>query len=512
MGNLLPKIRTELPAHALRSMGSTHAEAIGTPARLPEVRSLVIVCPLSDQHLTAIGGIRSLTSLEINGEDATAVGLRELRALSGMESLVLHRIDASVLSWLEPLTQLRRLHIDAITSRRIDFEALARCNLKELVLGGSYPVFPDDVKPLGRCAGLEFLGLEFPELENATLAFLPSLANLSQLRVGGLSQETDHVEWAGHLSTLEAVQFAATPTAGPAVAVINALPELNQIEFCQPMDASILREFDPIPAVHDLAVRENREDGFSEFWRFPGLRSLELRCATTLDGLEALVSLESLCLQSLQGRVDASRLEQLTHLRRLALAGARPEGMSWSTFPVLPQLASLQVDSGWADLPFSIVPKLFPNLEEITLEAGFLAQGDLASLQQLPRLHTVRLSYTQGLSNERVKEVSVLRSLVELRLSGDEISDDSLAPISTLPHLKTLSICSPRITDGGIDYLRAMVQLEKLDVSRTRISWQGISRLGDTPRLAHIRLMARPEILASPYAQRVTTPDDAGDP
>jgi hypothetical protein len=106
---------------------------------------------------------------------------------------------------------------------------------------------------------------------------------------------------------------------------------------------------------------------------------------------------------------------------------------------------------------------------------------------------------TNGLSvnfvNRRTVNPDILSQLngiaaqvVELRLSGLDLTDEQFARLESMPHLRRLMIDRTKITDAGLSDMKRFPALESLNLYGTAVTDKGIGQLTGCHQLKHLYL------------------------
>ncbi|HZT35469.1 MAG TPA: hypothetical protein VFA15_06095, partial [Nitrososphaera sp.] len=91
-----------------------------------------------------------------------------------------------------------------------------------------------------------------------------------------------------------------------------------------------------------------------------------------------------------------------------------------------------------------------------------------------PCLQSLNLNYTEV---QTLEYVAGMKSLRELYVNWNKISDDSLKNIAALPELTALSLEGTQISDKGLEELKKIGTLESLSLKNSHISARAVSKL-----------------------------------
>jgi Leucine-rich repeat (LRR) protein len=263
---------------------------------------------------------------------------------------------------------------------------------------------------------------------------LADLFSLQQLDLSHRSITDQSLEYVRRLSRLRELDLAGTPIT----------------------DAGFLR----LASLHDIRRLDASSTGITDvgleiLHEFPHLESLRLYDTAITD---AGLSCVSGC-RHLQ-RLDLSRtrvsdagldhLQNLTDLRALQLSDTdvSPEGLA--RFDGVKQLDSL--DFSWGSLGIRGVIDLICKHHGQSL-ARALCITRHAQVSRSGRVTDVYLPEF-GVTDDLVAELSELRSLRNLDLSGNPITDVAIPHLLRLRGLRHLDISGTRITDEGVELLR----------------------------------------------------------
>lgn len=82
----------------------------------------------------------------------------------------------------------------------------------------------------------------------------------------------------------------------------------------------------------------------------------------------------------------------------------------------------------------------------------------------------------------------IAAQVVELRLSGLDLTDEQFARLEPMPHLRRLMIDRTKITDAGLLDMKRFPALESLNLYGTAVTDKGIGLLTGCPQLKHLYL------------------------
>jgi serine/threonine protein kinase/Leucine-rich repeat (LRR) protein len=127
------------------------------------------------------------------------------------------------------------------------------------------------------------------------------------------------------------------------------------------------------------------------------------------------------------------------------------------------------------------------NLDELFLSGTPITDAGLAHLQGLTGLKHLLLDGTQvtgaGLTNLRG-----LKDLQNLVLNWSRVADSGLVHLESLTELRALNLRGTQVTDAGLTHLRTLTKLEMLSLSRLPVSDTGLAQLQHLKRLQWLDL------------------------
>jgi len=92
-----------------------------------------------------------------------------------------------------------------------------------------------------------------------------------------------------------------------------------------------------------------------------------------------------------------------------------------------------------------------------------------------------------NVSDNQIAPLKDLRRLTRLDLSGTAITDEGLSQLKGLDQLAMLRLDGTKISDAGLKHLRALEGLQALDISNTQITDDGLLTLAEIPTLQAVR-------------------------
>lgn len=214
--------------------------------------------PITDEDAAAIGGIKSLTQLQLNHCDITRHGLSQLLQISNLEFLDLAQneqidddslecvgrvesllglslagtgVKGDGLRYLEFLTHLESLDL---TSTQIDdsaIETLARLStIKELQLDFTN-VTDQGMREIGNLTGLMTLSLDHTRISDTGLLHLKSLGNLYEISIRDTAITDEGLAELDKIPSLMVVKATGTKITAAGVAASKASASDRQVDI-----------------------------------------------------------------------------------------------------------------------------------------------------------------------------------------------------------------------------------------------------------------------------------------
>jgi hypothetical protein len=144
--------------------------------------------------------------------------------------------------------------------------------------------------------------------------------------------------------------------------------------------------------------------------------------------------------------------------------------------PEIPSLESLSIYSPLRGAMAMRWTERLPNLQMLNLEAP--------SKEHLPP----RALWRPGDSNAAAARLRFLDNLLLLRLNGQQVTAEGLAPLAALEKLRHLELNDTPIDDGALVHVAKFDQLETLHLAGTAITDRGLPHLAALDRLDLLNL------------------------
>lgn len=261
---------------------------------------------------------------------------------------------------------------------------------------------------------------------------------------------------------------------------------------------------------------------FDTYWLkyFTSLQQLSYVCLSpwSLDEITDLINLKSLRHLAIEGSIlsnkffsDLEKLTQITslslfdcencndqtvksftHLNDLELLDLYRPSITEEGVKIIASLKNLKTlrltYSDITDRGFSHL-KALKNLEELALVGNEITSEGIKNIKHFKNLK--KLSFEGNITNEHLKQISLLTQLEELSLSGfPEFRDRGLSYLGSLKNLKRLELrLGTYITDEGLKELLQLSNLEYLKLSDGfLIKDKDLSFLNSLPKLKIINI------------------------
>ncbi|MBA7637325.1 hypothetical protein ES703_44968 [subsurface metagenome] len=443
---------------------------------------------ITDKGLEHLRPLRSLRGLELTQASISNRGLAVLKALPALEYLSLNTgvTDAG----LRQMAQLSNLRWLSIADGKMWGPGLAELaklpRLERLcIVQSRSPLFDRHIKyleGLTQLKGLTLWGSACNTLTDASLASIGKLKNLEEL------------------------YFIRTmPRFTPAgVAHLKGLKNLKKVDFAQILWSGYAGKYDGDEVVRQLAALPNLEsitgigyltaEGMKTLARFRNLKCLHVGLKNHILGydgptgvshLAGLDSLEELHIynQDSLSEADFACLESLGCLKELNIGSRHLTDRDLASISKLDQLESLS---------FSVLGG--PG-------ASNISKSGLNQLNGLSNLHYLKVNAWGNAAktdpaDELTLDLSGLKKMKDMSLSGLSLQDSDLAFLKHLPLLENLSIQpiqpdSP-LTGAFLRHLRELPELNRLYVTGlSGCTGEDLAHLNGLPKLRTLTLSGR---------------------
>jgi len=124
----------------------------------------------------------------------------------------------------------------------------------------------------------------------------------------------------------------------------------------------------------------------------------------------------------------------------------------------------------------------------VDLRAGWVTDGDLSRLADLPHLTHLDLSLTR-ITDHGLRQLKNAPGIVELNLYyTEQITDWGIEALKNWKRLKRLNLRGTKITDTALDHLAGVTTLESLDAGFAEVTDVGLDRLAPLQNLRELTI------------------------
>jgi beta-lactamase regulating signal transducer with metallopeptidase domain len=456
------------------------------------VSSLVLRPDADRRVLEPIRRLSGLQQLSLFGTGVTDQGMEYLRELRSLRVLEFSRelsIGNAGLAVLKDLPALEYLDLDT-GATDAGFQHLAPLpNLRWLRLRTG-KVWGPSLAELGKLPRLERLCLwGTVDISDRHIQYLQGLTHLKSLTVWGVADRLTDASLAsiGKLKDLEELHFMRTsPRFTPAgVARLKDLKRLKKVDFDGAWSGPV--------GVHygDEVVRQ--------LAALPGLESIKGIGYLSADGVKALATfpnLKRLCiglkdhLQNYHGPTGISHLGDLSLLEELIFTpGQALSDADLACLEPLGRLKNLLIQGPQVtDQGLASISNL-GQLEQLLLFGTRVSRhglSQLSGLRNLKELNVQMWAEVQpgDVADDLTLDLSTLRSLKKLRLSGLRLQGADVACLANLPQLEEVTIDASSLPGTSLRHLKGLSKLEYLSVrGLSRCTGQDLAQLVRLPKL-----------------------------
>ncbi len=453
------------------------------------------------RHLT---GLRTLTLSSTGITDKGMEHLRSLRSLRGLE-LTQASIGNRGLAVLKDLPALEYLSLNTGVTDAGLRQMAQLSNLRWLSIADGKMWGPGlaELAKLPRLERLCIVQSRSP-LFDRHIKYLEGLTQLKGLTLWGSACNTltdASLASIGKLKNLEELYFIRTmPRFTPAgVAHLKGLKNLKKVDFAQILWSSYAGEYYGDEVVRQLAAN------------LPNLESIKGLSYLSAEGMKTLARFRNLkCLHvglknhimGYDGPTGVSHLGGLSSLEELLISsGDALSEADLACLEPLGRLKDLHIGSkNLTDQNLASIGKL-DQLESLSLSVvggTIVSKSGLNQLNGLTNLHYLNVS-TWGIAaktdpaDELMLDLSGLKKMKDISLSGLQLQDSDLAFLEHLPLLENLSIQpiqpgSP-LTGAFLRHLRELPELNRLYVSGlSGCTGEDLAHLNGLPKLRSLHL------------------------
>ena len=414
---------------------------------------------ISNSGLKSVGKLFSLKKLALgssNGaiSEITDVGKKELLPLKNLSELILKctLVTDSGAMTISNLSKLRLLDLSSssslsiVTSNRISDNGLRKLavldQLEELYLSGNNQLTGEGLSHLSRLKNLSSLDLSKSGLTDLGLLNVAKLSNLKVLNIG----DTRHISDNGIKSIVSLQRLQELDLWGTGI-TDNSLKEIGKL-----YNIKILT----------LSYTKITDNGLSELSLLINLSILNLS-NTNVTG------------------IGFSKLKNLTNLTNLSLASNPLTDNGIESIVLLSNLSNLDI-SGSRRGEFRN-----NQLADIWIGPASVTDFGVSYLSKLSKLKSLNLSGMRKITDLCSKDICQIRSLTALDMSGTMITNKSLGDYAELDNLNELHI-GGIILEGRLNNLTLIKNLEILRLSGRKISDDAVADLFRCKSLQHITI------------------------
>ena len=431
---------------------------------------------ITDEGLEHLRSLRSLRGLELWQASISNRGLAVLKDLPALEYLELNTgVTDAGLKQIAQLSNLRWLNIVDGNIWGPGLAELAKLpRLERLcIIQSRSPLFDRHIKYIEGLTQLKGLTLWASGCDTLTDASLASIAKLENL---------------------EGMHFIRTsPKFTPAgVARLKGLKNLKKVAFAQ-IWAGTEGSKDGDEVVRQLAAN------------LPNLESIKGISYLSAEGMKTLVAFRNLkCLQvglknhilGYDGPTGVSHLAGLDSLEELHIYNQ--DSLSEADLACLEPLGRLKKLHVWSkhltDRGVASIGKL-KQLESLTVFSS-VTRSALNQLNGLSRLHHLQVvvrprrnAAKTDPADELMLDLSGLKKMKDLTLSGLSLQDSDLAFLKHLPLLEIFNIDTNSLSGAFLRHLREMPELNRLRVSGlSGCTDEDLAHLNGLPKLRSLHL------------------------
>jgi hypothetical protein len=446
-----------------------------------------------------------------------------IRHLTGLQMLTLHSAGITD-EGLEHLRSLRSLRGLELFQKSIGNRSLAILkdlpNLEYLALNTG--ITDAGLKQVAQMSSLRCLSIMNGKMWGPGLAELARLTRLEGLCFWGASSLSDrHIKYLEGLTQLKGLTFnGADALTNTSLASIGKLKNLEELHFIRSQS-----RFTPVGTAHLKNLQHLKKIDFAQTLigyayehsgdnvmrqlatNLPQLESIKGMCFLNAEGMKSVARFRNLkCLQvglrnralGYYGPTGVSHLAGLRSLEKLHLTGH--ESLSDA------DLASLESLSGLKDLQIFSIQNVMSERELASigklkrLERLYLscpvtrsAINHLNGLSNLKRLHVdvhgPPTLLTRTADNELMLDLSGLKKMKDLHLSGLTLQDSDLAFLIYTPLLENLQIHSDSLTGAFLQHLRELPELNRLYIGGlSACTGENLAYLNGLPKLRSLHL------------------------
>ena len=428
------------------------------------------------------------------------------------------------LEHLRPLRSLRVLEIgeSSITSRGL----AVLMDLPALVYLDLYTGVTDaGLRQVGQHPNLRWLRIRTGKIWGPGLAELANMPRLERLCIWGTSPISNrHLKYLEGLTQLKGLTLwgsACDRLTHASLASIGKLRNLEELYFIRTSP-----RFTPASVAHLKELKNLKKVDFAQIWSgpagvyygdevvrqlmtLPNLESIKGISYLSAEGMKTLTRFRNLkCLgvalkdrgQGYYGPTGISHLFNLGSLEEFHITGSESlSDADLASLELLGRLKELHIGSRHlhlSDRSLTSIGKL-KNLESLYLSCSVNRSG-LNQLNGLTNLNSLNVDLwgnaaKADLADEPMLDLSGLKKMKDMSLSGLALQDSDLAFLKHLPLLENLSIQpDSSLTGAFLRHLRELPELNRLYVSGlSDCTGEDLAHLNGLPKLRDLTLRGR---------------------
>jgi peroxiredoxin len=344
--------------------------------------------------------------------------------------------------------------------------------------------------------------------DGQSLSHLASLTGLKVLTFPrALAEKPGHTftpEELKHLRPLKSLERLTAPEQidDPGLAaIVEAVPQLRALYLLKNnLTDSGLAALSKLKALEELNIGGDKitASGLAALSDLPSLHYLSLwgnaANDNSLRAVRKIASLKTLNTPQTISDAGLAHLAGHPNLEALSLYNTKVTDRGVAHLKSLPSLKKLdltKVDFDRAHPPITDVAighlKAIKTLEDLRLPADGVTDAGLADLAELSNLKSLtlpmahsrdRTSYLNPYTEKGISELTKLRSLESLFIAGPGVTDAALAHVARLTNLQSLTLFGCPVSDEGLSRLATLRSLKSFTLMNgARITLTGINHL-----------------------------------
>lgn len=205
--------------------------------------------------------------------------------------------------------------------------------------------------------------------------------------------------------------------------------------------------------------------------------------------------------------VDAVGKDFLYSIVAVDLSDGSYSGDDLSSLSALPQLESLHLILSTLQGDCLAPLASAASLRHLTLDESQFSDVDFSHLRSLDRLEYLSLSTCQGIDHNCLKQLTFLRGLRFLNLSGNHLELRDLETLGRMVQLDTLMLSNSEIDSVGLRHLQSLQDIRVLVLYNTDVDDRAIETLISMPKLREVDISDTSVTEAGRNRLRMARPD-----